>query len=174
MKIVVGLEFMQVVHFVMSWTQVSILFLMALEFVDCKGLWKFGIMEILRCRLSLTTCNVAQLLMRLEVKASHVEARSMKFLGSQHDFWRTFNQQVLDVSWMSHNMGLKTMEHHITEFVALKFSKGMDAIPEELIQEFQENVEWHINVKIQQLTEEGQEKNEEDLKFLGSANQHIA
>ena len=141
MKIVVGLEFMQVVHFVMSWTQVSILFLMALEFVDCKGLWKFGIMEILRCRLSLTTCNVAQLLMRLEVKASFLESRSMKFLNNTHDFWRDFNFEILDTSWKKPEAGFAALERHSMQFVRQKFSQGMIAVPDHLAVQFQTEIE---------------------------------
>ena len=76
---------------------VLIVIFVAKQILEIKNLLKFNLMEIGRMRFSLTTGNVAQILMRLETKVSYVELRTMTFEVKFHHLKRHFEQDVLEI-----------------------------------------------------------------------------
>ena len=63
--------------FLVVWTFGVLLWNFLQEFLDAKVVLEFARSELMRCRLSSTTGNLVQLLMRSEVKLNHLERRSM-------------------------------------------------------------------------------------------------
>eukprot|EP00972_Heterocapsa_arctica_P022419 3296814-Heterocapsa_arctica.AAC.1 len=55
----------------------------------------------MRMRLSCTTGNLVQLLMRCELNFNFMERRSMKSFGSTNDFHRILAEEFFDVPWRS-------------------------------------------------------------------------
>ena len=63
--------------FLVVWTFGVLLWNSLQEFLGAKVVLEFARSELMRCRLSSTTGNLVQLLMRSEVKLNHLERRSM-------------------------------------------------------------------------------------------------
>ena len=59
------------------------------------SLSKFMMMELGRCRQSLSTGCTASILMRIEGKLIHMEKRSQRYFAEWNDFWRDLHQNVI-------------------------------------------------------------------------------
>ena len=94
-------------QFAQQFFGVLIVLFVAKEILEIKSVLKFNLMEIGRMRLSTTTGDLVQILMRLEMKLSYVELRTMEFEGKIHHFRRHFRQDVLEVVWNQQERGLR-------------------------------------------------------------------
>ena len=85
---------------------------------------KVGLSEFVKVRLSLTTGDVAQLLMRIVAKIEFIEQRSCEWMCRQEIFKRFFKQDFLEVEWRSTHAGAHFGQQMITNFVAMKVRAG--------------------------------------------------
>ena len=61
---------------------------------------------------------------------SYIEVRYMKLLGRSSDFWICWSLDFLEVEWKSLQTGPHIMKEKTQEFLMIKSSQGMAALPE--------------------------------------------
>ena len=106
--------------------------------------------ELVRIRSSLTSGNLAQVVLGISEKVAYVERRAMGSQCQQLDFWRSLRSEVLSVDWHFLPAGSAAFRGSVLDFVGAKFMKMamVTDIPKELIDSFRVALKKEIDDEI--------------------------
>ena len=114
----------EIIWSIPNWISAGLLWKLVELLIQMRVDGQFIAADLSRIRLSITTGNVINLLMRQMEKLTYIERRSDKHFPSMSKFWMCLQEDVLKVVWNNHDAGYSRLEKLIKEFVYLKIIKA--------------------------------------------------
>ena len=102
-------------------------FQMLMQFKLQEILWTKALVELGRIRFSVTSGNMAQLLIKLEQRVAYIERRSSDLMGRAGDFWRHLDEEILKTDWNSHAAARAQLGSFVADFLCCKIARGAPA-----------------------------------------------
>ena len=102
-------------------------FQMLMQFKLQEILWTKALVELGRIRFSVTSGNMAQLLIKLEQRIAYIERRSSDLMARAGDFWRHLDEEILKLDWKSHTAARAQLGSFVADFLCCKIARGVPA-----------------------------------------------